>query len=354
VEGGHIAGLGASNPKGPAVCELVAAAAVARAGVPLKGSVLVGHVAGGSQKAQIAGAVRRYYGPRYQGQGVGCEHMLRQGVRADFAISAKPGYAVSWEEAGDCWFRVQVHGVVGDVTSRHAEAYKHPIVEAAEVIKELEAWFPEYTAQNTAGQIAPQATIGAVEAGWPFKPTFIPAICNLYLSMRTNPRVDLMSVQRQLDAALDAIRTRHPDLDLQCEMYLAVPGQVTDPDNWIVRSCIRGWEAVEGQTHQSRSGLSYAPDSNVLRQWGIPTARLGLDRAKLTAGPRRPWLDATEVVSIEDLLRLTRCYVYAIVDTCTRSLADTGIRQGGATIDEAAYGGESSSLPISGHSGNER
>src|SRR5205823_4684413 len=194
------------------------------------------------------------------------EAVVENGHIAGLGASNPKGPAVCWEEAGDCWFRVQVHGVVGDVTSRHAEAYKNPIVEAAEVIRELEAWFPEYTVQNTAGQIAPQATIGAVEAGWPFKPTFIPAICNLYLSMRTNPRTDLMSVQRQLDSALDAIRTRHPELDLRCDMYLAVPGQVTDPDNWIVRSCIRGWEAVEGSPHLPRSGLSYAPDSNVLRQ----------------------------------------------------------------------------------------
>ena len=327
VEKGHIAGLGASNPKGPAACEAIAAAAVARAGVPLKGSVIVGHVAGGSQKAQIDGAVRAYQGPRYQGQGVGCEHMLRQGVRADFAISAKPGYSVTWEEAGDCWFRVQVRGVVGDVTSRHTEAYRNPIVEATDVIRELEAWFAEYTARNTAGQIAPQATIGAVEGGWPFKPTFIPAICNLYLSLRTNPRTELMSVQRQLAAALDAIRARHPDLDLQCEMFLAVPGMMTDPESWIVGSCTRAWEAVEERPHLARTGLSYAPDSNTLRQWGIPTARLGLDRAKITAGERRPWLDATEVVSIDDMLRLVRCYVYAIVDTCTRDLAETGLAE---------------------------
>ena len=99
-----------------------------------------------------------------------------------------------------------------------------------------------------------------------------------------------MSVQRQLDSALDAIRTRHPELDLRCEMFLAVPGQVTDPENWIVRWCIRGWEAVEGRPHQSRSGLSYAPDSNVLRQWGIPTARWGWIARRSRPVPR-PWLD---------------------------------------------------------------
>ena len=79
------------------------------------------------------------------GQGAGCAFMLEQGVRGDFAIIAKPGWSVAWEEVGLCWFKVIVRGDLNYTGVRHVIKGRNPIVHAAKVIGLLEEWFSEYT-----------------------------------------------------------------------------------------------------------------------------------------------------------------------------------------------------------------
>src|SRR5262249_31535323 len=169
VEDGLITGLGISNPKGGAACAIAAADAVRRAGIPLRGDVILGIVSGGIHRAPVDGVQRSYQGRPYQGFGIGCEHMLKHGVRAAFPLRPKPGYAVVWEEPGQCWLTVQVKGLFCYSGLRHLQANRNPIVDATRVIDGLEKWFPEYTRRHTRGQLAPQAAIGAIESGWPFK-----------------------------------------------------------------------------------------------------------------------------------------------------------------------------------------
>ena len=92
----------------------------------LNPKVLVGLGAGGMPTNKRPGQRRSNVG-----QGNGCSFMLEQGVRGDFAILAKPGYAVAWEEVGLCWFRVRIHGRLGYTGIRHIVPYKNPIVDAA-------------------------------------------------------------------------------------------------------------------------------------------------------------------------------------------------------------------------------
>jgi acetylornithine deacetylase/succinyl-diaminopimelate desuccinylase-like protein len=326
VENGVLSGLGASNPKGGAACAVAALDAVHRAGVQLTGDVTVAIVAGGIHKRPIKGVLRNYAGRLYQGFGLGCEWALKHGIRADYCISTKPGYSVVWEEPGECWFAVQVRGVMCYSGYRHLQTYRNPILDAAKVVSGLEAWFPEYARRNARGLLAPQGAVGSIEAGWPFKPEMVPAVCTLYADVRSNARTDPQDVKRQFAEAIAGIQAAHPDLDLSWDMVLSVPGSRTDPDSWIVQSCMRAWESVEKRDHEFARGLSGTTDGNVLRAWGIPTARLGLPAL---AGLHSDLPVMFDGCRVEDLRRLTRCYVYAIIDTCTRSRAETGDRRPG-------------------------
>jgi acetylornithine deacetylase/succinyl-diaminopimelate desuccinylase-like protein len=256
------------------------------------------------------------------GQGSGCSFMLEQGVRADFAIIAKPGYAVSWEEVGLCWFKVQVKGTLNYTGVRHLVPYTNPIVEATKVIAGLEEWFPEYTLRHTSGLVAPQGSIGAMEAGWPYKPAFVPATCNLYVDLRISPRTDPMEANREFGEALARIQSANPGLELDWEMVLAIPAGHTDPQNWIVQSLMRGWELVEGRPHTPPRDTSGATDAAILRGRGIPTARLGMPRAAALAAYTG---FSMGVCNVESMMRLTQCLVYAIVDTCTRERSEVGL-----------------------------
>ena len=319
-EGGFVVGLCAENPKGYAACILTAAEAIKHAGVDLLGDLMIGFGAGGmpTNKRPVPGA------DRYNaGQGNGCSFMLEQGFRPDFAIIAKPGWAVAWEEVGLAWFRITVRGNLNYTGQRHRLPNRNPIVGMTKVIEGLESWFPEYTVANTSGLVAPQGSIGAIEGGWPHKPAFVPAACNLYVDLRLSPRTEPSAARRQLLTALERIESQNPGLEVDCEMILAVPGGSTPADNWIVQSSTRAWEAVEGAPHVPRTGTSGATDANILRGRGIPTARIGMPPPK-----QKPPYDNTfsmGVVEVAGMYALTKLLVHVAIDTCTRDRATLGL-----------------------------
>jgi acetylornithine deacetylase/succinyl-diaminopimelate desuccinylase-like protein len=320
-DGDLLIGLGAANPKGADACAIMALDAVRRADVPLRGDVLVGLAVGGIHKRPIKAATREYRGRAYLGFGLGCEFMLKHGIHADHCINTKPGYSVVWEEPGECWFSVQTRGALCYSGLRHTiQRYRNPIADAGTVVAALETWFPEYTRSNTRGLIAPQGAVGAIEAGWPFKPEFVPAICNVYADVRTNARVDVLDVKRQFGETIASVRQAHPDIDVTWDMIMSVPGSRTPPTSWIVQSCLRAWEAVEKRPHVFARELSGTTDGNILRAWGMPTARLGLPGLM---NPDPTWPPMFDACRIDDLVRLTKCYVYALIDTCTRARGET-------------------------------
>ena len=320
VENGIVTGLGAHNPKGHGACAIMAAVALQRAEIPLQGDLLVGLGAGGmptNHRPRDGDNSRRDIG-----HGSGCAFMLEQGVRGDFAIIAKPG-PVSWEEVGLCWFRVRVHGALGYAGTRHIVKHRNPIIEAGKVIEGLEAWFPEYTARNSSGTLGPQGSIGCIRAGWPNKPTFIPEACDIYLDLRVSPRTDPVEVKRQFAAALDDIVAANEGLALDWELILAIPGSHTNEDNWIVQSTIRAWQEMTGETFSAGSAGSGATEANILRGWGVPTARIGLPQ------PPQPLAHAGMFsmgeVHVDSLTRLTKALIAAAVDTCGRQTSEVGL-----------------------------
>jgi acetylornithine deacetylase/succinyl-diaminopimelate desuccinylase-like protein len=322
-DGDWVVGLGAANPKGHAACLVAAAEAVARAGIPLRGSLVVGLGAGGMPTNKRAAAHLERFNA---GQGAGCSFLLEQGVHADFAVIAKPGWSVDWEEVGLCWFRVRVRGLYGYVGARHRIPYRNPIVHAATVVQELEAWFPSYAERNTSGLVAPQGQVGSIEGGWKRTASLSPAACDLLVDLRVSPRTTPMDVRRQFGEAIAAIRGRHPEIELEWDMVLAIPGTSTPQETWIVQSAARGWEAVEQRPYEPPPGFtSGATDANILRNRGIPTARIGMPKLASPDGREVDFALGMNAVDVGNMARLTRALVYAIVDTCGRTRQDVGL-----------------------------
>ena len=319
---GTVTGLSADNPKAHITSAIAAVKAVREAGAALGGSVTLAFGAGGAPANPAPGEVR----PKV-GHGRGCEHMLDNGLSADFAIIAKPGYAVAWEEVGVCWFRIRVRGVQTYVGRKHFLAYRNPIAEAAPLITALERWFDDYAARHTDGLCAPQGAIGAIQGGWPHKPAFVPAACDLYIDMRITPRTSPEEAKAELEQALAAFKRDHPDLEAECEMIVAIPGFGTDPQSWIIQSCIRAWEDTEGKAHAPFLNTSGQTEAVILRRHGIPTARFGLP-AVMTASADRP-KHTMGMVEIAGMKRFTRCLIYTIIDTCTRNRDEVGLTMGG-------------------------
>lgn len=316
VEGDHVVGLGASNPKGHAAAVTAAVEAIHASGVELDGDLWLGLGAGGmpTNRRKSPSVVREN-----AGQGAGCSFLLEQGVYPDHALIAKPGWSVSWEEVGLCWFEVVVKGTFSYVGSRHRMPYVNPIVESAKVISGLEAWFAEYTTRHTSGTLAPQGNIGAMRSGWMHLPAVSPGQARFMVDLRTSPDTAPNLVRREFAEAVDRIRASHPELDVSWEMVLSIPGTRTPPTERVVTAAITAWEAATGRPHDPIVNNSGATDANILRGRGVPTARIGMDRIGLDAPLPLDFPAGMNVVDIREMERLTRHLIRTALDICALS-----------------------------------
>jgi acetylornithine deacetylase/succinyl-diaminopimelate desuccinylase-like protein len=321
ITGDYVTGLGASNPKGHAACVLMAAEALSQAGVPLAGDLIVAFGAGGMPTNARPGVAN----PRLNtGQGVGCSYLLEQGIWADYAVIAKPGWSVAWEEVGLAWFEVTVRGTHTYVGSRHRLPYQNAVVLAGQVAARLDRWFADYAVAHTDGLVAPQGIVASIEGGWRRTASFTPAECRFLVDLRLSPRTTPMRAKREFAAALAAIGTELPGVEMSFEQVLAIPGASTDPDSWICRSAIGAWEAIERRPHEPITGTSGATDANILRNRGIPTVRIGMPKVAGTPFPV-DFAMGMNAVDLRDSVTLTRLLVQVAVDTLTRSRADVGL-----------------------------
>jgi acetylornithine deacetylase/succinyl-diaminopimelate desuccinylase-like protein len=319
VDGPHVTGLGASNPKGHAACVLGALEAVAAAGIPLRGDLLVGFGAGGMPTNGW-----RPGGRRNVGHGVGCSYLVEQGYWPDYAVIAKPGWTVSWEEVGLAWFEVRVSGTHTYVGSRHRLPFRDPIVDAAEVIGDIERWFAEYTARHTEATVAPQGIVAAIDGGWRRMAAVTPAVCRFLIDLRLSPRTTPAQARREFAAAVEAIRRRRPGTAIEWDLVVAIPGTVTDVDSFVVQAATEAWERVEGRAHEVITGNSGATDANILRSRGIPTVRVGMPKVS-GIGEEVDFQRGMNTVDVREMVRLTRTLVRTAINICGRPAADAGV-----------------------------
>jgi acetylornithine deacetylase/succinyl-diaminopimelate desuccinylase-like protein len=316
IEGDGVVGLSADNPKAHIISILAAVAAVKKAGVPLAGRIVIALGAGGAPSNKRPNLERWNVG-----HGTGCEYLLQQGVRADFAIVTKPGFAVQHEEVGVCWFRIRVHGAQSYVGRKHVLVEDNAIVKAAALIPLLEQFFREYAERHTDGLVAPQGAIGAIEGGWKYKPAFTPAACDIYVDMRLSPRSTPMEIWRELNEALKGFQKTITDLVVDCKLIVAVEGPGTPESNWISQSCIRAWEAVEGRKHEPFKLTSGQTEAVIFRRHGIPTARIGLPAQMSPTGGERT-KHSMGVTKVGGMLKLAEVLARTLVDTCTRNMEE--------------------------------
>lgn len=306
VEDGHVSGLGAQNPKGHAACVIVAFEILAASGIPFVGDVLLGLGAGGmptNPRPQAGGQA---------GHGNGCDWMMRSDWKPDYAIIAKSGWSVSWEEVGLAWYEVRVKGTHTYVGSRHLIPYSNAIVNAGKVIGDLEAWFPQWAQTHRSGLVEPQGVVSWIEGGWARMPAFTPAECRFRFDLRLSPRTTEEEADAAVSAILEDSASRH-DVELNCERIVLIPGTTTQPDNFVIETAIEAWEAVAGQTHEPMSRMSGATDANILRGHGVPTARIGLPKAAKSAGDFQRGMN---MVRVEDMVRLTEVLLFAAIAMC--------------------------------------
>jgi len=309
IDGGKVIGLGAENPKSYIACILEVVDALAATGADLPGSLTAGFAGGGMPTSGRPGRRGNI------GHGAGSAYMLEHGVTPDYAIIVKPGYAVSWEEVGISWHTITIRGALNYAGIRHRVPYRNPIVAAANVIRALEAWFPEFTARHSDGLVSPQGSIGAIRGGGPDLAAYVPPTCELFVDLRVSPRSTPAEVHAELEEHLAKVREENPDFEIASEMTVGIGGTSTPEDSWIVQSLVRAWEAQEGRPHEPARGTSGATDAAILRGHGIETARIGPPLPKTPSPYPGFSMGQADLDSMETLVSVL---LRAVVDTIGR------------------------------------
>jgi acetylornithine deacetylase/succinyl-diaminopimelate desuccinylase-like protein len=319
---GNVIGLCANNPKGFAACVYGAVDALARARVPLKGTVVAAFAGGG-----MPVIAPPHQPTRDAGLGSGVSYMINHGVTADFGCIVKGGDGVSWEEVGLCWFKLTVRGHMSYAGFPHTmPGWKNTVLDAAKVALALEAWFQEYNKRNSAGLISPWGAISGVRGGWPYKAAFPTAAVELYVDVRVSAHSTPAEAQRQFAEALDEVRAQHPDIEIDCEMFASYPGASTDPNHWIIQSSMRGWEYVNSRPLIKRAPSSGQTDASAIRNLGIPLARVGPPPPTEYTPPEwRLGLGGMGVAHVPDLARVSKLLVYTAIDSCLRDRNEVGL-----------------------------
>lgn len=312
-------GLGASNPKGMVATLTEVATALIEAEVPLVGDLLVG-MADGGMPVDIAGR-------DHAGMSNGVFHLLNRGGSPDFAVIMKPWNWVYHEEPGMAWFKLRVHGTLGYAgVPRDIPGFRSSVVPAATVIQELERWIIDYAERNTSGQIKPHGWIAGVRGGDVQRPAFPSAVTEIFFDVRVNPRTSPAEVKAQFAAFVRELQAQRPELDLDWEMYGSVAGGSTDPQNWIIQSCRRGWEHIEHRPHGEADLLGGQTDGAALRRLGIPTARIGWPwPAQGAPLPVAEGLGGMGATYVPDLIPCAKKIMYALIDTLTRPRHELGL-----------------------------
>lgn len=319
MTGDWVYGLGSSNPKAMIATLAEVATALIEADVPLVGDLMFG-LADGGMPVNIAARDNA-------GMSNGVNHLLNRGAAADYAIIMKPWNFVYHEEPGMGWFKLRVLGTYGYAgVPRDTPGFRSSILPVATVIPELEAWLIAYADRNTSGVVKPHGWIAGIQSGSPERPSFPSAVTEIFFDVRINPRTSPAEVKAQFAAFVADFSARHPDIALEWDMYGSAPGGTTDPQNWIVQSARRGWEAIEERPHPVPDVLGGQTDGAALRRFGVPTARIGWPwPAAGSPEPIAEGLGGMGATFIPDLMPCARKIAYALIDTLTRDRRELGL-----------------------------
>jgi acetylornithine deacetylase/succinyl-diaminopimelate desuccinylase-like protein len=324
VQDGHVLGCGAYNMKGGVAAMVSAALAVKAAGIPLRGDLVVAAVAGEIEKAPVKGLLRTYSGEAYNGGGVGTRHLLSRGSLTDYALVPEPSHmGVLRSRLGLLFIKLTTRGDM--VRACFSDKGRTAMAKMVDVLAALERDFGARIARYTRVQedsvYTPGFSIGAIEAGWPYKPWASPAVCCAYLDFRMPLGHTVLGAERELRTFLDELQARQPDLQVEMDVFLSKASNTTSADSYVYGACRRYYEALIGPYERCTHPLaSYSDDTCIMREQAMEAVVFGPGGIRYRGAQDGMGLGiGGEAVSIADMLKVARVYTATAIDTCSKT-----------------------------------
>ena len=318
IEDDRIYGRGLVNMKAAFPFYIESVAALQKAGVKLKGDLIVSGVVGEIEKAQIG----RFQGKNYRGAGVGARYMMDHGVMADMCIIGEPtGLQLQIGNAGLLWARVSVDG----------KATKF-VLAAAKVAQAIQDWEKEYQRKFPHKFMLPTVQIGAIDGGNAFKPGTRPTT-DIFVIVKMLPGAVPLAIKRNIEQVCERVRRRESDiLDIRVNLYLTTPGYEISKSEYVVKAMERAHKTVFNQPVPYAKPIRYGitSDGSRIAAYGVPAITYGpgfgthlVDPTETKAGPE--WDSPTGIrrgVGIENMVNCTKVYAMAALDICNQKKDD--------------------------------
>jgi acetylornithine deacetylase len=304
VKNGMIYGLGIYNMKGALVCYTHAVKALQRAGVKLKGDVIVAAVAGEIEKTQWG----EFKGKEYRGYGFGTHYLVNHGILPDMCILGEPtDMHVVLEHFGSMWVRISCTGIYVHTAFCEGREEMNSIRRMYELMDSVMKWISTWEQKAAYGGRKGLVNMGGIRGGHAWRASRTPEKTDLFLDVRVPPTMAMSDARRDIQEVFFAMQKAHPDWGLEFETYVSVPGARIDEDHEMIRAIDANHKRVTGKLPE-REVVTWCSDASVLSRYGVETVNYGP-----SSGPRG---HEGEKVSIQTLVDITKIYALTAAELC--------------------------------------
>ncbi len=304
IKDGFIYGLGIYNMKGALVCYTNAVKALQRAGVRLKGDVIIAAVVGEIEKAQWG----EFNGRQYRGYGYGTHYLVNHGVLPDMCILGEPtDMHVVLEHFGSMWVRISCKGIYVHTAFCEGREEMNSIRRMVELMPPILKWIERWEKKASYGGKKALVNLGGIHGGHAWRASRTPEKTDLFLDVRVPPTIPIAAARRDIQRLFLLLARTHSDWGLEFETYVSVPGARISEEHEMIRAIDRSHKRITGKTPE-REVVTWCSDASVLSRYGIETVNYGP-----SSGPRDK---EGEKVRIQTLVEITKIYALTAAELC--------------------------------------
>ena len=252
---GRLYGRGTADMKGPLASMMIAANALKRAQVELKGNLLITAVVGEeeNQKGTLQVADRR--------------------MRAEFAVVGEPTeLRVCIAHKGDVTVEITTTGKAAHASVLHQGT--NAIYKMRRIIEAIEKFSLELEARKTHPLLGGATiSVGTIEGGT--ISSAVPALCKIMVDRRTLPDESGEMAEAELESLVEKLRREDPDLVAHVKTVVdALPMEISE-DHDLVRTLRKAVKEILGHDPEVQ-GVPYTTDGGILASRAkIPTVVFG-------------------------------------------------------------------------------
>ena len=313
IVGDTVQGLGASNMKGGLASFMMAGKILKKAGVQLKGDMVMAAVVGEISRTPVGD----WQSKNYRGEGTGTRHLLTHGMHTDYAVCCDASdLNIVWTQAGVVQMRIATFGKAQAAWGTKRDAFPpgemNAIVKMTRIIDAVEKWGAEFEEKHIyegpTGPLWPKVNIGGIEGGAPYRPNYFPGVCAIYVDVRMPPQVRPVMIQHEIEQVLNGL-----DIPYELDLYKSLLGHEGKNVQPLVQSAEEVHQHLFGEDIKPEppNRASIWTDTNIYNEMGIPAIKIGPHGRRISA--------RNEEIKIDNMVKAVKIYALMTMDICSRA-----------------------------------